>query len=228
MKNFLLIGQSNMAGRGIIEEVPVISNPQIQMYRDNQWQLAVEPLHLDKATAGVGLAMSFAQEFLKKYPAEKVGLIPTAVGGTPLIRWMPSGDLYQNAVAITKNAIGNQSLAGILWHQGEAETDNLENVKVYEKNLTEMLTQIRRDLNSPKAPIILGELGHFLSKNPALPYFTQINQALHQVAQKLSLCSIATAESLNDKGDILHFDSKSLRIFGLRYFEKFINIKMEK
>ena len=221
MKYFLLIGQSNMAGRGIVTEVPPIKNNKIEMFRDNLWQLATEPLHLDKATAGIGLAMSFAEEYLKKNPSEKVGLIPCAVGGTPLIRWMPTGDLYQDAIKMAKNAIGNESLTGILWHQGEAETDNIENVKVYEANLAQTLTQFRIELHSTRAPIVLGELGHFLSKNPALPYFAQINQALHAVAKNLQKCSIATAEELNDKGDLLHFDSKALRTFGQRYFKEF-------
>ena len=50
----LLIGQSNMAGRGLPNEVDPIADGRIETFRDDQWQAAVEPLHNDKKTAGVG------------------------------------------------------------------------------------------------------------------------------------------------------------------------------
>ena len=50
----LLIGQSNMAGRGLPNEVDPIADGRIETFRDYQWKAAVEPLHNDKKTAGVG------------------------------------------------------------------------------------------------------------------------------------------------------------------------------
>ena len=44
----LLIGQSNMAGRGLPNEVDPIADGRIETFRDSQWQTAVEPLHDDK------------------------------------------------------------------------------------------------------------------------------------------------------------------------------------
>lgn len=219
MKYFLLIGQSNMAGRGLITDVPAIENPKIKMFRNNSWVTAVEPLHTDKDSAGVGLAMSFANEYSKSHPKEEIGLLPCAVGGTPLIRWMPEGDLYQNALANTKSMIGSNSLEGILWHQGEAETENFDNVKIYAPNLSKMLTQLRVDTKSLNTPIVLGELGYFLNEFP-LPYFQEINHALHQVTKNINHCTIATAENLGHKGDRLHFNAAALRTFGERYFEQ--------
>ena len=59
---FLLIGQSNMAGRGRLEEVSALQDPQIFMFRDGRWIVAEEPLHTDKPDiAGVGLGMSFCR-----------------------------------------------------------------------------------------------------------------------------------------------------------------------
>ena len=40
---FLLIGQSNMAGRGPIDTVEPIEHPHIHMFRDGQWVPAAEP-----------------------------------------------------------------------------------------------------------------------------------------------------------------------------------------
>ena len=47
----LLIGQSNMAGRGLLNEVDPIADGRIETFRYNQWQAAVEPLHNDKEKA---------------------------------------------------------------------------------------------------------------------------------------------------------------------------------
>ena len=75
----LLIGQSNMAGRGLMGEVAPLENARIEMLRDGEWQPASEPLHTDKETAGIGLAMSFAAEYLKTSPDVHVGLIPLSL-----------------------------------------------------------------------------------------------------------------------------------------------------
>lgn len=39
MKSVLMIGQSNMAGRGFLNEVPMICNERIQMLRNGRWQM---------------------------------------------------------------------------------------------------------------------------------------------------------------------------------------------
>ena len=51
----------------------------------------------------------------------KIGLIPCAVGGTRIDRWMESGDLWSNAVKRAKIALKSGKLKGILWHQGESD-----------------------------------------------------------------------------------------------------------
>ena len=60
MKSILMIGQSNMAGRGFINEVPMICNERILMLRNAGWQMMAEPINYDRPNAGIGLAGSFA------------------------------------------------------------------------------------------------------------------------------------------------------------------------
>lgn len=43
MKSLLLIGQSNMAGRGYLSDVPAIYNENIEMLRNGRWQMMAEP-----------------------------------------------------------------------------------------------------------------------------------------------------------------------------------------
>src|SRR5262245_33767010 len=60
---YLLIGQSNMAGRGTVEEQDKRPHPRVLMFtKENTWAPAVDPLHFDKpAAAGVGLGSSFGR-----------------------------------------------------------------------------------------------------------------------------------------------------------------------
>ena len=213
---FLLIGQSNMAGRGLLNTTTPLTHPSISMYRDDQWQMAQEPLHTDKATAGVSLGISFAHHILNTAPNTRIGLLPCAVGGTPLSRWMPGHDLYENAVSITKSVLSQgDTLKGILWHQGEADSKDIPTANTYENRLTEMITTLRSELNADHVPFIAGELGHFLQHHGQCVYFTSINQTLRTLNVPLYAC--AKAKGLTDIGDDVHFDGPSLREFGHRY-----------
>lgn len=82
MKSVLLIGQSNMAGRGYLYEVTPIYNENIFMLRNGRWQMMTEPIHFDRSVAGAGPAASFAQASvlikinkLDLFPARKEVLV---------------------------------------------------------------------------------------------------------------------------------------------------------
>lgn len=213
-----------MAGRGPLTEVPAITHPQIEMFRDNQWQRAEEPLHTDKTTAGVGLSMSFALAYLNTFPKANIGLIPSAVGGTPLSRWMPGNDLYENAVTNTKNALESGTLKAILWHQGENDSQDLENTNTYGQRFADMITTLRTELHAENVPFIAGELGEFLATHATCIYYTQINDAQKQQTQTLPKCGFASAKDLKDHGDGIHFNSASLREFGRRYAAEYFRV----
>lgn len=222
---FLLIGQSNMAGRGDLNAVPPLNHPQIAMFRNGAWMPAEEPLHTDKpAIAGIGLGMSFAASLLKTYPGANIGLLPCAFGGTPLDRWMPGEELYLNAVEITKRAVSDGALRGILWHQGEGDSQDRHKADAYGRRLTEMVTRLRADLNAEHAPFIAGELGGFLKNHSTCIHFKTINAILKELGHDLPLHDWVSAHDLKDKGDILHFDAASLREFGRRYAAVYLNL----
>ena len=120
---YLLIGQSNMAGRGVVEEQDKQSHPRVLKFtKENSWATATDPLHFDKPTiAGVGLGSSFGRALAEANPDATIGLIPCAVGGTPLSRWSKGGDLYAQALERARLALKDGVLKGILWHQGEGD-----------------------------------------------------------------------------------------------------------
>src|SRR4051794_39509484 len=142
---FLLIGQSNMAGRGVIgpeERAPV---PGIWVLtEDLQWKPAVDPLHFDKPEiVGAGLGRPFAQALLASHPGKQIGLIPAAFGGSALDEWKPGSKHYSEAIRRTKSALRNGRLRGILWHQGEADSGREELAKTYVQRFEAMIRQLR-------------------------------------------------------------------------------------
>ena len=216
---FLLIGQSNMAGRGLLEEVPMLSDPRISMFRDGRWMTARDPLHTDKPTmAGVGLAMSFAARLLADDPQMSVGLVACAMGGTPLSLWMPGGELYGNAVSATRLALaGGGVLRGILWHQGEGDSGSEDTAASYGRRFGDMIHSLRSELSAEGVAVVAGELGPFLQAE----FMPLVNQQLWELESSMPAYGCVSAEGLTDKGDSVHFNSVSLREFGVRYAMKY-------
>ena len=137
MKAFLMIGQSNMAGRGNLCDVEPIKNPHCYMLRMGKWIQMSEPVNPDRAIyldgrggSGISLAAKFADEYANKY-GEDVGLIPAAYGGTTLSNWQPGEVLYDHALAIARIAQRSSEIVGILWHQGEFDANLMKNVESY-------------------------------------------------------------------------------------------------
>ena len=80
---YLLIGQSNMSGRGTLTPSNAVPNDRILKFtKDMKWAPAVEPLHFDRKNCGAGLAMSFARKMADAAPGRTIALVPCAVGGT--------------------------------------------------------------------------------------------------------------------------------------------------
>lgn len=223
MKSILIAGQSNMAGRGFVTEVPAIYNENIQMLRNGRWQMMAEPINYDREVAGVGPSSAFAQAWSIDHPDEKLGIIPGAEGGSSIDEWHPSGVLARHALSEAKFAMESSELIGILWHQGE--NDSLDQrYESYQAKIEEVFAFFRAELGLPELPIIMGELPDFLGKTgfgQSATEFEEINQILHTVAEKDPNTFLVSAEKLAANPDGIHINAASQRKFGLRYYEAF-------
>lgn len=216
-QSVLLIGQSNMAGRGFAEDVEAIEDDRILMMNaSKEWVKMKEPIHFDKSAAGVGLAASFAKAFVDTFDCE-IGLIPAAMGGTTIGEWAVDGDLYNNALAMAKEAQKTSEICAILWHQGES---NRSNHSTYADKLEVILDSLISELglDADKVVIITGELRE-ISTNVSQ------RETFHAQLAKLADCyknyGVADADGLTINEDKIHFDAPSLRVFGYRYFNIF-------
>ena len=222
MHSFLLIGQSNMAGRGYLNEANKIDTSRIYTLRNGRWQKMFRPINPDRSFSGVSLAESFAEAYAKKHNVD-VGLICCADGGTSLEQWKPGELLFDNAIYQAQLASRTSKIVGVLWHQGEADCAK-ELYSTYKQRFETMMQQFRNKLDLRNIPFIIGALGDFLKDctlNEDLKNYSHINEALKSIARDNAMTEFVSAEGLMANADNLHFNSESLYEFGLRYLEKF-------
>lgn len=219
-----------MAGRGKVAEEDRKPHPRVLVLGKNgKWQPAVDPLHWDKGSAGVGLGRSFAIALAEKNPDIVIGLIPAACGGSPISTWEPGGyhgqtksHPYEDAIARAKAAMADGTLRGVLWHQGESDCKP-DLAPRYQERLTALFARLQKDLSAPALPVIIGQLGQF----DARPWNDErrVVDAAHQaVAKEDKNVDFASSEGLTCKSDNIHFDAKSLREFGRRYADAYLKL----
>jgi hypothetical protein len=220
---FLLAGQSNMAGRGVVEAQDRVANPRVLMLdRTLHWVPATDPVHYDKPIAGVGPGRSFALTLVARDPNVRIGLIPAAVGGSPISSWEPGAldpatktHPYDDALTRARAAMRDGRLRAILWHQGESDAHPGLSER-YDEKLRALIVRFRADLHAPDLPFIIGELGQFATK----PWDTdarRVDSVHRAIAATVPNVAYVSSNGLRDKGDTLHFDAASQREFGERY-----------
>lgn len=224
MDLYLLIGQSNMAGRAEIGPAERDSLKNVYLFTGTGWEPAANPLNrystvrkalkMQKLGPGYGFARK-----LEACTGRKIGLIVNARGGTS-IAWWAKGytgpndfDLYEQAVAQAKKALRSGHLKGIIWHQGE---NDQRHPATYMAQLKILVENLRRDLGV-RAFFVAGEIGAWRQSSAAM------NRVLGTVPQQIPDAACATTEGLTPlKGDTTnpHFDTRSQIVLGERYADQ--------
>ena len=221
--SILIIGQSNMGGRGNPAEVTPIDNSRIYVLRNGRWRKMYVPVNPDRVTSGINLVESFAYQYSVDHNVD-VGIIPCADGGTGLEQWMPGTLLFDHACYMAELASRTSTIAAVLWHQGESDCGRI-NTPLYKERLKTIIAAFREKLELNDVPFILGGLGDFLTQFPGSPvfgnYYRLINASLESIAEEDELIGFAPATGLGSNPDFMHFSATALREFGLRYYEEF-------
>lgn len=228
---FVMAGQSNMAGRGIVEPHDTVPDPRIfTINQKNEILVAKEPLHYYEPTrTGLDCGLSFAKALLKSVPANvSILMVPTAVGGSSIQQWL--GDSTYRNVKLLSNAREKISVArkvgtmkGILWHQGETNAMTNRDIIGHSGNL-KALAKIFRDMaGNDNLPFLVAELGSFSKYAEA---FVRINEQLTAYVKADSFSAFIKTNDLHHKGDSLHFDSQGQRLMGERFANEYLLIKV--
>ena len=217
---YLLIGQSNMAGRAQIPEDAKLPIPNLMLLNDKQeWEGATHPLNQyssirkDIKMQRFNLGYGFAQRMLKGQADKTVGLIVNAKGGSKIESWEKGTAFYSEAIRRTKDALKGKKLKGILWHQGESNSARPE---TYLKQLTELIQALREDFNQPELPFVAGQVFYHPTDKPNT---LKINQEISKLPSVVKVTAVVSSNGLSTY-DKTHFDEKSILDLGFRYAEK--------
>lgn len=161
---FLLGGQSNMRGNGFTPDLPKTAeykkylkspkNVSIWDAKQKKWK----PL---KINSSFGPEIGFAHTLSKALSGKRIGIVKYAVGGTSMDRWKPEGELYTRLLSDfhdAKKSVPKATLAAMLWHQGESDSDKESVAKAYKAKLIKHIESIRRDTGEPQLLFILGQI----------------------------------------------------------------------
>lgn len=229
---YLLIGQSNMAGRGKVDDESRKTTPRVVMLtKDLKWVPATDPLHFDKPGAvGVGPGLEFGKQMAESNPQARIGLIPCAVGGTSIKTWVPGAEdkatkthPYDDMLKRVQEAQKAGVLKGILWHQGEADVGSGEQ---YGQRLAELIARLRLEFKTPDVPFVASELTAF--RTPIAAQTGKFNDVLNGLAKTEKHYACISAGGLDHKGDQLHYSTESARTLGRRFAEKMIAMQKQK
>ena len=132
---FLLIGQSNMAGRATIEAADRDSLDRVFLFKGiegDEWEKAANPfnkyssIRKDLKMQKLGPGYTFAREMAALNPDRQFGMVVNAKGGTTLDEWLLGTHFYKEAVKRVKMAMAYGNLRGVVWHQGEGDINKTE------------------------------------------------------------------------------------------------------
>ncbi len=218
MSIYLLIGQSNIAGRAEIpEDATDIIERCFLLNDEGEFEPASNPLNRH-APIRKGLGMqklgpgySFAKTLLEADPNAKIGLVVNARGGTGIDEWLARGEIYWSTRKRAREAAKHGVLKGVIWHQGESDQRNADE---YLDKLKTLISNLRGDLGDPSLPFIAGQIARDGAINTEI---AKLPEAVHATA-------FVSSDGLTTF-DGTHFDTQSQLLLGKRYAEAMIQLQ---
>ena len=232
---FLCFGQSNMEGQGKIEPQDKTVNSRFKVFQaldcpnlgreKGKWYTAVPPTKLSPADY-------FGRTMVENLPDSiEIGIINVAVGGCDIRlfdkdiyqdydstyqeSWFTDkvadyeGNPYKYLIDLAKMSQKDGVIKGILLHQGETNTGQIQWLSYVKKIYNDMLTDL--SLNAESVPLLAGEV---LSDEGSC--CASMNPIINQLPDYIPTAHVIS--SLGCPGqDEAHFNSKGYRILGKRY-----------
>ena len=223
---FILAGQSNMAGRGLVEPQDTIPDKRILTINSkNELVIAKEPLHFyEPKASGLDCGLSFGKTLIEHLPdSVSVLLLPAAVGGSSISQWLTNAkhrnvELLSNFAGIVQTGKKYGEFKAVLWHQGESDAHENE-IPEYHGRLSRLFEKFRCLTDDVTLPIIIGELGSFSENNEN---WQIINEKIRSYSATDRNTKVIPTFDLKDKGDKVHFNSKGQRIMGQRFAHEYL------
>ena len=219
---YLLIGQSNMAGRGKMlpsDETALIDGVWL-LNADDEPEPAISPLNkystirkelsMQQICPGNGFSA-----LVHQVTGRKVLLVVNARGGSALDEWAPGSPYLNEAIRRTKAAQEHGTLKAILWHQGESDQSK---AATYLSRLSTMVAALRTEVGD--VPFIAGEIAKWRTSGEAL------NAEIRRISEVIPASGWVSSEGLTPLIDTSdpHFDRDSQLKLGERYAERYFTL----
>lgn len=231
---FLVVGQSNAEGNGRPKDARLdITDSRIFSYSpgtetySNRLVLAegnIGNIQGQYNETNISFALPFARNYLAENPTKRVCLLGCTLGNTGFIsnHWKVGDNLFNTAVAHVNAflvAYPGSKLKGILWHQGERDHDSNNPASAYRTALEAMIAGFRNQITgATNAPFVCGNYSPQWSQWSDLKADYELLNS--QLPNRVDYTGFASSEGLTgNSGDVIHFDARSQRILGDRYFD---------
>lgn len=235
---FLLIGQSNMAGRGLMLEGDenVFSENVFLLDDEGRPEAASNPLNkystIRKKISyqAINPGFSFSRK-VSETTGRKILLVVNARGGSNINEWVPGKEteiendnggkvklcFYDEAVERAQEAMAYGELKAILWHQGESNSSNPDG---YLDKLKTIADGLRQELGVRDIPFIAGEIAQWHQNA------SKFNPVIHEIGETISNSDYVSSKDctpLKDETDP-HFSRDGQILLGERYAEKVLKM----
>lgn len=251
----LLSGQSNMAGRGVSEELDAAFIKRVQDVSDRVF-ISTSDVEKSKPVPLSSLKKSFGPELMvgvtlaEANPKKHYLLIKKAVGGTSLYgawntEWTlekamlaergkvrQSLQLYKQHITNIKRTLNKlkkqgkkYKILGVLWMQGESDTNKEITATSYKENLQKLISGYRKEFDK-KLPFIIGQVNVLPRKYKIGP--EQVRNAMLAVANSdsnISIVKTSIDKSWSDypkHKDNLHYNTEGQKRMGIAFAEKLL------
>lgn len=257
---YLLLGQSNMQGAGRPYDAALdATDSRVLQFgsrdgRESIWLQAKHPLtSLSVGAGSIGMGLEFAKTMLASNADQDtvVCLINHAIGSSAIQWWAPAVVdnkqtnpatglnylLYDEAVQRATNAALQGVIKGVLWHQGEynSNTNNTNpsaEPQFYATRLAALVDNLRRDLRLPGLPFVCGKLVPTWTNGVGTVFTVAtlhrrdlVEAALQNLPnQKFNTACVENGGLTGHEDEVIHFNAVSQRELGRRYAGKFMAI----
>lgn len=237
---FLMIGQSNMAGRGILNKnEDDLGEDRVLLfkYKERKWSGLKDPLQpmddpifsvkADKQS-GVGPCATFGKTMTRKLGMQ-VGILLCARGGIGITGWQRNGKLFQETIKRALLISRSVPLKGICIFLGESDTYSIEEATQYPSRFINLVENLRNELGN-NLPIIHAQL--------ATVSEARVNKKDHgymawdflkKLQENIFIdnCKMVKTEDLNLNDDGIHLSTKAQRILGTRLAKRMSELLCE-
>ncbi len=157
-KVLLLMGQSNTANLAG-QRYASTHGDKVVNYFGGKCFIAASPLLGASDKRGESWTL-LGNKLVSSGFADRVILIPTGIGGTPIKRWTGNGNLNGMLLSVLDEVKPRYRITHVLWHQGESDFDIATTKEDYSRMFFSLVDSIRRKgVDAPIYPSVASKCG---------------------------------------------------------------------